>query len=123
MDIQGKWKVRYSAKQDAIFVNEDGEPDEIGLVELIDGSVSGSDQWGGHYSGTYQLDGSKLTALVSVRSDEMDQPFIIDGVSNPFELLLEGEFNSPDYFSMRGFVKDKPGSEIILNCSRVKCDG
>lgn len=120
MNIEGNWAVRYARKQDDVFVNEDGEPDEVGDVVLEGGNISGGDPWGGKYVGSYNLDGNAISATVVVTSDEVDHPFIFPNVESPFTLELRGEFNSPNYFSLTGLISGQAEHEIVLNCKRIR---
>ena len=122
MQIDGRWNVRYAINYVNPFSNEEGDPDESGEIILSSGQIIGSDPWGGSYNGTYDIKGNKISSSVTVTGDESDPEWepIFEGIKSPFKLILNGEFNSPDYFSMRGNVDDAPQHQVVLNCSRIK---
>ncbi len=119
MNIEGKWKVRYALAQEAPFSNEEGDIEEVGEVVFNNGSVLGNDPHGGVYSGTYSFLNNQIRATVLVSTLEEDSESIFENVAFPFNLELEGEFNTPNRFSMTGKVLENEIHKIILNCERT----
>ncbi|MDQ3711685.1 MAG: hypothetical protein M3388_05650 [Acidobacteriota bacterium] len=119
MNIEGIWSVRYSAKQQEPFSNEEGDAEEIGEITLKEGKVTGNNPFGGQYEGEYQINDENIKAKVKVASYEDDGETIFDNVDYPFYIELEGKYLSPDFFSMLGVVAGNSLQSIVLNCKRI----
>ena len=79
-------------------------------------AITGTDPHGGDYSGAYTVDAyGKLSAQIRVRGYDSDAEPILPGVSFPFDLEVEADYRSPDFFSARGSVE---GHELVVNCRR-----
>ncbi len=120
MEIDGDWEVRYSAIQEQPFDSEEGDPEEAATITLNEGKITGRDPFGYEYSGNYSLSDKVLKANVIATPYDSDAEPIFEEVVGQFTLDLEGEFNSPNFFSMRGKIVENPLHQIVLNCSRSK---
>jgi hypothetical protein len=119
MEIDGTWKVRYAVRQQPPFTTEEGDEEEAATITLKNSEISGRDPWGYEYSGKYSLTDGRIKASITATPYEQDAGAIFDGVRGQFHLNLEGEFNSPNYFSMRGSVVEAPSQEVVINCTRI----
>jgi T3SS negative regulator,GrlR len=119
MEIEGLWSVRYDLPQLPPFDSEKSDLEEAGFFRLENGFAYGRDPWGHEYSGTYTLTDGVIRASATVLRYLPDAIAIFSGVGDEFQLEFEGEFNSPNYFSMRGQLLEDPAQEIVVNCSRI----
>src|SRR5947209_2680491 len=101
MELDGMWKVRYSIPQRPPFITEEGDEEEAATIILTNGTISGKDPWGHEYSGEYSLNEGVIKASVIATPYRSDAELIFNGLSGPVHLYLEGEYNSPNYFSMQ----------------------
>ena len=118
MPIEGVWKVNYSVAAPQPFINV-GDPDEAGIIIIQDGVVMGQDPWGSQYTGKYTLEGSLFKVVLTVDAYCADVVPVIPGLVHPFTMEMEGEFNSPDHFSVRGKVVDAEVLDLMVNCKRL----
>lgn len=118
MNPDGVWKVRYMVRSQSPFTNEEGDPDEVGTVYLQNGKISGQDPWGSEYSGEYSLNGEKITAVVKVSAYDSTSVSTF-GVKYPYHFDLQGNYSSPNYFSMTGKMIEDSSKEIVLNLTRT----
>lgn len=110
--IDGQWRCTYVADP------EEHDVEEVALITLKDGVVSGEDPHGGIYSGSYTLDGERFEASLDVTSDDPEAITVFPGVPFPLHVDLEGSFTSPDFFSAIATVNGE--HELVLNCQRQK---
>ncbi|MBA2339118.1 MAG: hypothetical protein H0V88_01885 [Pyrinomonadaceae bacterium] len=119
MEIDGTWNVRYVVRQQPPFTTEEGDADEVAKVILDSGKVSGRDPFGYEFSGEYSLNDETIKALIVATPYQSDAEPIFDDVAGQFILNLEGEYRSPNHFSMAGFIVGNPSQKIVLICNRA----
>src|SRR2546423_7456677 len=118
MEIDGTWNMRYSVRQHPPFTTEEGDEEEVATITLANGKISGRDPWGHEYSGEYSITDGLIKASVTATPYRDDAELIFDGVSGTIHLDLEGLYNSPNHFTMRGSVIEASSQEVVLVCSR-----
>src|ERR1700737_1752366 len=119
MEIEGLWSVTYALPQGPPDDCEEGDPEEAGFFRLENGVAYGRDPWGHEYSGTYTVTDGVIRASATVLRYRPNAIAIFSGVGDEFQLEFEGEFNSPDFFSLKGLLVEDPAQEIVVDCSRI----
>lgn len=119
MEIEGLWSVKYDLPQRPPFDSGAADPQEAGFFRLENGTAYGRDPWGHEYSGTYSLTDGVIRASATVLRYLPDAIAIFSGVGDSFQVEFEGEFDDPNYFSLRGQLLEDPTQEIVVNCSRI----
>lgn len=63
---------------------------------------------------------NQIEMNLSISAYEDDSEPIFPGTTFPIDLTLIGEFNSPDYFSVKGNVDVDAGNKVVANFERIK---
>lgn len=113
MDIAGEWTIEYVDSP-----NELHDSGEKGSFVLLDGKLTGKDQYGSSIDGAYTLKGAAISARVRVTSEDEDYEFIFDDVPNPFTLDIKGVYSSPDSFLCEGVVRENRKHKLVIRGSR-----
>ena len=117
MLIDGVWRANYVLNHPEPFTDM-GDPEEFGIIVIQDGLIMGRDPWGSQYSGKYTLKDSKIHAILDVSAYTPYAQPVFDDLVHPFQLEINGEFNSPDFFSVIGSVVGTEARNLVVNCRR-----
>ena len=117
-DIEGTWKAAYAAQESDFDPNAD--PDEQATITFENGKLFGSDPYGGIFHGEYSLIEGKFEATINATTNHEDKTSVFEGLDFPFMLHLSGQYSSPDYFSLVGYVVGMPERKMVINCRRYK---
>lgn len=116
LDASGIWSVRYIATEGA--KDENPEPDEIATIILgKDGTVNGTDPFGGKYTGNYSVKGDVLTASVVVDKSYDEAETIFQGLDYPLRIELSANYTSPDHFAANCTVNEF--ANLLVTCKRI----
>lgn len=111
MNIDGTWKAFYSPV--GVEESEDFDPDRSATLTLKNGTIDGSDPYGGNYKGVFRLESGRFIAQIEITTEDTEAVTIYEslGIGFPVVVNIDTEYSSPGHIVIKG---DLNGSLPII---------